>query len=462
MLKIHQLFFRTYISIFAAILITLTLVTYFWAKNLYLNQIEKNLIQNIDTLSIVLNEMQDIYNITNIVKNLRTELNLRITIINEDGKVIAESDKLELSDINNHANRVEIIQARNVGMGKDTRKSETLKKEFLYIAKKITIENHIYYIRMADYTNKITDNFMKLTFNIFLFITFFLIIAFLATYFISIRIKKEADSILYFLTQLSNKKQSFPLNSTYTYEFYKIAKLLNKVAIKLSKKERQKSKQTAKLKLANRQKDEIISALSHEFKNPIAIISGYSETILNDEQMPQAMKNKFLRKIQTNAIKMSHIIDKLRLTLKLEEGKQEILLLPCSMKKLIDNCVSDLNDKYKNREIIVLGEDITLNVDETLISMAISNLIENALKYSEDEVIVKINENSICIIDKGIGIEINELENINQKFYRVSNNGWNNSLGLGLFIVQSVLSLHNFSLEISSEFEKGSQFCIKY
>ena len=462
MLKIHQLFFRTYISIFAAILITLTLVTYFWAKNLYLNQIEKNLIQNIDTLSIVLNEMQDIYNITNIVKNLRTELNLRITIINEDGKVIAESDKLELSDINNHANRVEIIQARNVGMGKDTRKSETLKKEFLYIAKKITIENHIYYIRMADYTNKITDNFMKLTFNIFLFITFFLIIAFLATYFISIRIKKEADSILYFLTQLSNKKQSFPLNSTYTYEFYKIAKLLNKVAIKLSKKERQKSKQTAKLKLANRQKDEIISALSHEFKNPIAIISGYSETILNDEQMPQAMKNKFLRKIQTNAIKMSHIIDKLRLTLKLEEGKQEIMLLPCSMKKLIDNCVSDLNDKYKNREIIVLGEDITLNVDETLISMAISNLIENALKYSEDEVIVKINENSICIIDKGIGIEINELENINQKFYRVSNNGWNNSLGLGLFIVQSVLSLHNFSLEISSEFEKGSQFCIKY
>jgi signal transduction histidine kinase len=462
LLKIHQLFLRTYIAIFAAILITLTLVTYFWAKNLYLNQIEKNLIQNIDTLSIVLDEMQNIHNITNIVKNLRTELNLRITIINEDGRVIAESDKLELSDINNHSNRVEIIQARNVGMGKDTRESETLKKELLYIAKKITIENHIYYIRMADYTNKITDNFMKLTFDIFLFITFFLIIAFLATYFISIRIKKEADSILYFLTQLSNKKQSFPLNSTYTYEFYKIAKLLNKVAIKLSKKERQKAKQTAKLKLANRQKDEIISALSHEFKNPIAIISGYSETILNDEQMPQAMKNKFLRKIQTNAIKMSHIIDKLRLTLKLEEGKQEIMLLPCSMKKLIDNCVSDLNDKYKNREIIVLGEDITLNVDETLISMAISNLIENALKYSEDEVIVKINENSICIIDKGIGIEINELENINQKFYRVSNNGWNNSLGLGLFIVQSVLSLHNFNLEITSEFEKGSQFCIKY
>ena len=461
MLKIHQLFLRTYITIFAAILITLTLVTYFWAKNLYINQIEKNLIQNIDTLSILLKNFNNIENIKSIVKDLHSELNLRITIIDEKGDVIAESDK-DLSEIKNHSNRVEIIQARNVGLGKDTRKSETIKKDLLYIAKKITLNDSIYFVRMADYTNKITDNFARLTLEIFMYITFFLIIAFLATYFISLRIKKETDNVLYFLTQLTNKKTSFPLKSTYTYEFYKITKLLNKVAVKLSKKEKQKAKQTAKLKLANRQKDEIISAISHEFKNPIAIISGYSESILNDEKMPLIMKNKFLNKIYNNANKMSHIIDKLRLTLKLEEGKQELLLIPCSMKKLIENCISDLKDKYKNREIILQGEDINLKVDETLISMAISNLIENALKYSEHEVIVNIGENSICVIDKGIGIEQKELENINQKFYRISNNGWNNSLGLGLFIVQSILNLHHFSLEITSEIKKGSQFCIKY
>ncbi|MGE0050311.1 MAG: ATP-binding protein [Arcobacter sp.] len=461
MLKIHQLFLRTYITIFAAILITLTLVTYFWAKNLYLNQIEKNLIQNIDTLSIVLKNSNNMNNIRSIVRDLHTKLNLRITIIDESGNVIAESDK-DLAHINNHANRVEIIQAKNVGIGKDTRNSETVQKQLLYIAKKINIDTSIYYIRMADYTNKITDNFMKLTLEIFMYITFFLIIAFLATYFISLRIKKETDNVLYFLTQLTNKKTSFPLKSTYTYEFYKITKLLNKVAMKLSKKEKQKAKQTAKLKLSNRQKDEIISAISHEFKNPIAIISGYSETILNDEQIPQIMKNKFLTKIHTNANKMSQIIDKLRLTLKLEEGKQELLLIPCSMKKLIENCISDLKDKYKNREILIIGDDISLKVDETLISMAISNLIENALKYSENEVIVNISETSICIVDKGIGIEEKELENINQKFYRISNNGWNNSLGLGLFIVQSILNLHNFRLEIKSEIKKGSQFYINY
>jgi len=398
LLKIHQLFLRTYITIFAAILITLTLVTYFWAKNLYLNQIEKSLIQNIDTLSIVLKDTNHLNNIRNIVKTLHSELNLRITIIDDNGTVIAESDK-DLSDINNHSNRIEIIQAKNTGFGKNTRLSETINKELLYIAKKIIINETVYYIRMADYTNKITDNFMKLTLEIFMYITFFLIIAFLATYFISLRIKKETDTILHFLIQLSNKKESFKLNSTYTYEFYKITKLLNKVAIKLSKKEKQKAKQTAKLKLSNRQKDEIISAISHEFKNPIAIISGYSETILNDEQMPQAMKNKFLNKIYTNSNKMSQIIDKLRLTLKLEEGKQELLLIPSSMKKLIETCISDLKDKYKNRQILISGEDIHLKVDETLISMAISNLIENALKYSEDEIIKMLKRRPLTAED---------------------------------------------------------------
>ena len=461
MLKIHQLFLRTYIGIFLAVLLTLGVITYFWSKDIYLNQIEKNLLQNIDTLSIVFKNENNLDNIEEIILQLHEKLKLRITIIDETGIVIADSDK-ELSQIKNHLNRKELIEAKNNTIGKDTRESETINKELLYVAKKITISNKIYYIRMADYISIITDNFISLAFRFFLFVAFFLLIAFLATYFISIRVKKETDNILNFLTLLAHKKPSFTLESKYTHEFFMITKLLNKVAIKLSNKEKQKAKQNAKLKISNKQKDEIISAISHEFKNPIAIISGYTETILNDEEMPQAIKLRFLKKIYSNANKMSSIVDKLRLTLKLEEGKQELILIPCSMKKIIETCVSDLKDKYKNREIVILGEDISLKVDETLISMAISNLIENALKYSEDEIIVNISQNSICIIDKGIGIEEKELEKINKKFYRISNNGWNNSLGLGLFIVQSVLSLHGFTLKIDSEFKKGSQFSINY
>lgn len=461
MLKIHQLFLRTYLAIFVAILITVTLSTYFWAKNLYLNQVEKNLIQNIDILSVILEDTKDINSIKDIIKDLSKKLNLRISIINENGEVVAESHK-NIEDIKNHSNRVEIIEARNIGLGKDTRLSETLNKDLIYIAKKVSFNEEIYYLRMADYTNKITDNFKKLTFEIFIYISFFLIIAFISTYFISIKIQRETDSILYFLKEITNKKKPIFLQSNYTFEFYKIAKLLNKVAKKISKKDEIKAKHTAKLTLANRQKDDIISAISHEFKNPIAIISGYSQTLIEDENLSQTLKIKFLNKILSNSNKMSQIVDKLRLTLKLQDNNHKLILNKVSIKKIVENSISDLKIKYKNREIKVLGVDKEINADEILIGIAISNLIENALKYSQEDVIIEINENSISITDKGIGISQENLENIFKKYYRAASNNWNNSLGLGLFIVKSILNVHNFKLEINSKIGNGSTFKIYY
>lgn len=310
--------------------------------------------------------------------------------------------------------------------------------------------------------NKITDNFKKLTFEIFIYISFFLIIAFISTYFISIKIQRETDSILYFLKEITNKKKPIFLQSNYTFEFYKIAKLLNKVAKKLSKKDEIKAKHTAKLTLANRQKDDIISAISHEFKNPIAIISGYSQTLIEDENLSQTLKIKFLNKILSNSNKMSQIVDKLRLTLKLQDNNHKLILNKVSIKKIVENSISDLKIKYKNREIKVLGVDKEINADEILIGIAISNLIENALKYSQEDVIIEINENSISIRDKGIGISQENLENIFKKYYRATSNNWNNSLGLGLFIVKSILNVHNFKLEINSKIGNGSTFKIYY
>jgi len=458
LLKIHQLFLRTFSIIFFLILLVLSTTTYYWSKNIYLNQVEKNLSQNIDSLSITLTTLS---NINYVIKTFKAKTALRITIIDEKGIVIADSDKNK-NLMENHSTRYEIIHAKYEGYGKTIRFSNTLQEELLYVAKKIVIDDDIYYIRLADYTTKIKDNFTKLAYQIVGFIAGFIIMAFAATYFLSIKIKNETNSILSYLIELSNKKPKYELYSDFSEEFNKITRLLNKVSERLSKRDKQKAKQTAKLKLANRQKDEIISAISHEFKNPIAIISGYAETILNDKDLPEPMKEKFLRKIYSNGNKMSHIIDKLRLSLKLEEGKQQVITTTCAIKPLCEDIISDLKEKYKEREILLEGDDINLEIDETLFSMALSNLIENALKYSEDNVTISIDKNYISIQDNGIGIDEKDLKKINQKFYRVSQNGWNNSLGLGLFIVYSILNLHEFQLEINSELDKGSEFKIKY
>jgi signal transduction histidine kinase len=446
------------VVIFFSILILISITTYFWSKSIYIEQIEKNISQNIDALSVVLKNLDDI---DTIIYELKKRTQLRITIIDETGLVVAESDK-DKKKLGNHSNRYEVIHAKYDGIGKSIRYSKTIKKDLVYVAKKVTIQDKIYYIRMADYLDTIHENFIKLTLNVIPIFALFLIMAFYAAYFISKRIKKETDNILGFLIQLTRKEDLTYISSTYTQEFDKIARLLKKVAIKLAKKDKQKAKQTAKLKLANKQKDEIISAISHEFKNPIAIISGYSETILNDTDMPSGMKDKFLNKIHTSANKLSHIIDRLRLALKLDEGKEVGNFCQCSLQHICQEVISDLNAKYKERNILITGEDSTQRVDDTLFSMAISNLVENALKYSEDDVIIHLDKTALSITDKGIGIEQNELLKITQKFYRVSKNGWNNSLGLGLNIVLNILKLHQFELEIESKFHEGSTFTIKF
>lgn len=463
MLKIHQLFLRSFILIFSSILFCISIISYFWLKATYIEEVERNLSQNIDAFSTSLINLDDL---DNQVKRLKDKTQLRITIIDKTGVVIAESDK-DKTTMDNHLNREEIVHMNEEGVGKVIRKSDSVHKEMLNVVKRVNINDELIYIRMGDYLTHVESRFIQLTLQICLIFAIFLLFTLLIIYIISNRLQIQTDNILLFLTKLSKKERLDKnnlksLNSSYTLEFYKISKLLRKVAIKLSKKEKLKSKHTAKLKLANQQKDEIISAISHEFKNPIAIISGYTETILTDKNLPLAMRDNFLKKIHNNANKMSALIDRLRLSLKLEENKQEGFFKPTSILKLCNEIIGDLKQKYKNREIVVEGADITLNVDETLMSIAIGNLIENALKYSDDKITVELTQEDIKVIDMGIGIDTKDLEKIKNKFYRVSKNNWNNSLGLGLFIVLKILRIHHFDLQIESELNFGSKFIIKY
>lgn len=438
---------------------TITLIVYFWSKKLYIDDIKSNLSQNIDTFLTVFSK-DDLHNAQNIVKDLGKKLDLRVSLIDENGYLLADSEDLEL--IENHLNREEIKNASSVEFASTLRFSNSLKKELLYLAKKFELDGKTYYLRMSDFTDEIYFNFQKLLFEIIFYILIFLFIAFLISYILSLKIKKEMDLILNFLVDLSQKKKDISLHSNFTFEFNKIANLLNKVAKKLSKQDELKAKNSAKLKVANRQKDELISSLSHEFKNPIAIISGYSQTLLEDENISKELHNRFLNKIHTNSLKLSQLIDKLRLSIKLQEKQQSLQKSEVNLYKLVENCASDLKFKYKDREIIIEKNEVFIEVDETLFSIVVSNLIENALKYSNKEVEIKIDKNSLSVIDFGIGINQNDIEKIDKKFYRASSNEWNNSLGLGLFIVKSILKLHNFRLEIESKENIGSRFRIHY
>jgi len=276
-------------------------------------------------------------------------------------------------------------------------------------------------------------------------------------------IENETENILGFLEDMSQQNRALSIKSSYSVEFNKITKLLTNTSAKLTKRQKQKSKYTAKLKLSNRQKDDIISAISHEFKNPIAIITGYAQTLIDDKDINPAIRDKFLNKIHNNAHKLSHMIDRLRLSIRLEENGQTYALSTCNIESITRDICDDLELAYPNRDIIISSDkDSNIQADETMIGIAITNLIENAIKYSEDEVRIHITNKSIRIQDSGIGIAQKELSKITKKFYRVSSNSWNNSLGIGLSLVSSIITAHGFTLGIESEQNEGSVFEIVF
>ncbi len=460
MLRLKDIFLRKLTLIFLALFVALGISLYFWIKDIYIKEAKADLRHNIEIVSL---EHKDLKNIDKFAKKIKDITGLRVTIIQDDGKVIAESNR-DKNGMDNHKYRKEIIQARNNGYGSSIRHSHTLDKELLYVAKRVNIDGKIYYIRMARSIDQILGSFVNVAIKSALLFGLFAIFAYRIILGIGSDIQSQTQKIINFLEDMGSKDKDRHIQSSYSIEFSKITEILSKTAKTLAKRNKQKSKYTAKLKLANRQKDEIISAISHEFKNPIAVIGGYSQTIIDDKDISKEITEKFLHKIHANANKLSQMIDRLRLFVKLDENKQKLQIARCDISKITQNAIETLQANYPDREIILQNDETQfVQADSTLIEIAIINLIENALKYSQETPVkVELDNNSIKIIDEGIGIPAEEITKITKKFYRVDGNHWDNSMGIGLSLVANIVKMHGFSLHVKSRVNEGSVFEIRF
>lgn len=431
-------------------------LSYFWIKSIFIEQTKIDLLHNIDIFAL---SVDDLNSLDNKVQKIKNVIGLRVTVIDKNGVVIAESDE-DKSLMDNHLNRTEVLESKYNKFGSIVRYSDTLKKDLLYVSKKEVFGEEDYYIRMARDLEQIDEQYIYITLKVGILFIVFIAIFFLVALKISKKVQYETNLILQFLHDLTKQNKSLKIESNYSLEFQKITKLLTKVSSSLSKKDKQKSKYTAKLKFSNRQKDDIIAAISHEFKNPIAVISGYSQTLLDDKDLNATIRDKFLEKIFTNSAKLTNMIDRLRLSIKLEEGKQPYSFTKTNIKNLTTNIVDELKETYPSRDISIESTDLVMEVDETMMGIAITNLVENALKYSQDAVDIKITQKSLCVSDAGIGINSKDISKLTDKFYRVSNNGWNNSMGVGLSLVSNILNIHKFTLDVKSVENEGSTFSI--
>jgi len=272
------------------------------------------------------------------------------------------------------------------------------------------------------------------------------------------RMQRELCSINRYLSKLDNADAIEYRPHFFTQEFEEINQNLMKVLKAAKKREDVKQRYNAKLKLKNRQRADMISAIAHEFRNPIASIMGYAQTLEDDKDIPLALQEKFLNKIYNNGVKIESLLGRLVLWNKFESGEATLHPSSFDMYVLAQEVQAALEEKYPNREICILGESSIVEADRTLIDVVLKNLMENALKYSKDEVRVHIRKKHIAVTDKGTGISASDIHKVTKKFYRSGTHPWDNSMGLGLSIVKNILSLHHTKLHIKSEEEKGSTF----
>lgn len=210
-----------------------------------------------------------------------------------------------------------------------------------------------------------------------------------------------------------------------------------------------------------------IDNLSHEMNTPLTSIYGYSK-LLESAELSSEQRIKYLQYIQSETDRISEMYKKL-LTISYKENidiEKKYIKLDNIFNELENELKSKLESKHIN--LIINNNIDELCCDKMLTSLAISNLVRNAIEISDEnyDIVIKTYEdekyNYISVIDNGKGIEEEQIKKIVEPFYRIdkARSRAHGGAGLGLSIVTRVMELHDGKLDIKSKIGQGSTFTL--
>ena len=219
-------------------------------------------------------------------------------------------------------------------------------------------------------------------------------------------------------------------------------------------------------------KSDFTNNITHELKTPIAVAYAANDALLNFNQAEEKTKrDQYLRICQEQLQRLSSLVEQI-LSMSMERRKT-FRLHPeeVNLKELIVSLVEQHQlkaDKPAQITLEIEPETPTIVVDRTHFSNIISNLIDNAVKYSKEraDITIRCRQTeqtvTISIADRGIGIPLDKQKHIFDKFYRVPTGNLHNvkGYGLGLFYVKSMVEKHGGTITVKSEPGKGSIFTI--
>ena len=227
-----------------------------------------------------------------------------------------------------------------------------------------------------------------------------------------------------------------------------------------------------RMKVLDDSRQEFVSNVSHELKTPLASMKVLADSLLAQEDVPAELYREFMTDIADEIDRENKIITDLLALVKMTRTSADMNVEPMDINALLELLLKRLGPIAARANVKLVFESrrkVSAEVDEVKLTLALSNLVENAIKYNVDGGWVKVILDAdhqyftVEVSDSGIGIPQESIEHIYERFYRVdkSHSREIGGTGLGLAITRSAILMHRGSVNVTSEEGVGTTFTVK-
>ena len=227
-----------------------------------------------------------------------------------------------------------------------------------------------------------------------------------------------------------------------------------------------------KIKLLDESRQEFVSNVSHELKTPLTSMKVLADSLIQMPDVPVEYYREFMEDISAEIDRENAIIADLLTMVKLDKTQAEMNIQSHNINELLELILKRLRPIAKKQNIEMVFEsfrEVTAEVDEVKLTLALTNFVENAIKYNKENgwVHVSLDANHkfffVKVIDSGCGIPEEAQEHIFERFYRVdkSHSREIGGTGLGLAIAKNIVLMHKGIIEISSVVNEGTTITVR-
>lgn len=232
------------------------------------------------------------------------------------------------------------------------------------------------------------------------------------------------------------------------------------------------NKMLGRMKVLDDSRQEFVSNVSHELKTPLTSMKVLADSLLIQKDAPVELYQEFMRDLSEEIERENKIINDLLSLVKMDKTASVMNIRSENINELVEQILKRLRPIAAGRNVEVIFESfrpVTAEVDEMKLSLAISNLVENAIKYNKESGWIHVTLNAdhkffyLEVADSGIGIPQEETEHIFERFYRVdkSHSREIGGTGLGLSIARSAVVMHRGAIKVFSQPGEGTTFTVR-